>query len=231
MLYNTILLWLLGLLRKLLNTNVVILAVQAAAKHTYEYSHSLPHPRPPTPTFFDAGTLAKPLLSPGAAVTLREPAIEVARIFAWLLRRAQSEGSNAKFSALFFLMTIGVAWSVLADGNGYKNVVEGGTAVWRELVRTSLKSSKITSGYATGENAFGFGFYAAAAGSESIPRPDEDGDEERADSEAGRSEDQTENYGRQRNKESGKGTTLWLSHSKLGSWKVYEEEARKLAIG
>lgn len=131
MTYNAVLLWILALLWALDPTNTcsTVLAVarrtQAACRPTY--------------------TSPSPLHLPGRAIQLRFVAIEICRAFDFQIRNIK----NSAISSLFFLMPIGLAWSVLEQDDK-----------WKEAINKSLASSQITSGYQTGRNAFGFGSYA-----------------------------------------------------------------------
>ncbi|KIL84046.1 transcriptional regulatory protein moc3 [Fusarium avenaceum] len=86
----------------------------------------------------------EPLRRPGASVTVRDPAMEVCRVFEWVTRHH----SRNKEPAFLYLLPIGVAMSVLES--------EPETKAW---VTSLLNMSPITANYARGQNAAGFGFY------------------------------------------------------------------------
>lgn len=133
--YNAVLIWLLGLLWKLdpLNT-----------PHTISSTASHPHPPQPSPD-----TATTPLHLPGSATQLRTVAIEICLAFDFQIRNIGEKNNNDHVSALFFLMPIGLAWSVLErDAN------------WKTFISEALASSFVTRGYETGQNVFGFGAYA-----------------------------------------------------------------------
>ena len=131
MTYNSVLIWILGLLWKLdpLNTRSAVLG---AAGHTKECSPC-------------RHAAIGPLHFPVEAIQLRDIAIEIYRIFDFQIRNVQ----NRAVSSLFFLMPIGLAWSVLEQEEE-----------WKIAIDKSLASSYVTKGYQTGRNVFGFGSYA-----------------------------------------------------------------------
>ncbi|OCL03880.1 hypothetical protein AOQ84DRAFT_442428 [Glonium stellatum] len=130
MLYNAVLLWLLGLLWRLepLDGSTTVEAAAAAAADI-----SIP-----------VDVSAVTLHLPGQAISLRDPAIEICRVFEFQIANME----NSKDSALFFLFPLGLAWSVLEQ-----------EAPFREWIRGMLDSSRVTRGYAIGQNLWGFGNY------------------------------------------------------------------------
>jgi hypothetical protein len=131
MTYNAVLIWILGLLWKLDPSNVHAAVLDAASRSNG--SSSRWH------------TTHGPLHLPGEAMQLRDIAIEICRAFDFQIRNIKEN----VVSSLFFLMPIGLAWSVLEHDEE-----------WKRAINQSLASSYITSGYQTGKNVFGFGSYA-----------------------------------------------------------------------
>lgn len=131
MTYNSVLIWILGLLWKLdpLNTHYTVLNAAGTSKDASTCRYN---------------TLG-PLNLPGEAVQLREIAVEICMAFDFQVRNIK----NHAVSSLFFLMPIGLAWSVLEHEEEWKKVIDEG-----------LASSHVTKGYQTEQNAFGFGSYA-----------------------------------------------------------------------
>lgn len=131
MIYNSVLIWILGLLWKLdpLNVHSAILDAAGNAKDLSSCRYS---------------TLG-PLHLPGEAFQLREIAVEICMAFDFQIRNIKD---NA-VSSLFFLMPIGLAWSVLEHEEE-----------WTSVISEGLASSYVTRGYQTGQNVFGFGSYA-----------------------------------------------------------------------
>ncbi|MCJ1439480.1 hypothetical protein MMC27_008874 [Xylographa pallens] len=131
MIYNTVLIWILGLLWKVdpSNTSSIVLD---AARHTQG-------------TLSGRYTRHGPLHLPGEVVNLHDVAVEICRAFDFQIRNTV----NNSASILFFLMPIGLAWSVL-----------GHEEEWAKAINESLSKSHVTSGYQTGQNVFGFGSYA-----------------------------------------------------------------------
>lgn len=129
MIYNSVLIWILALLWKLdpLHTPA---AVSEAASNTQD-----PWTRHP----------AGPLHLPGEAAQLRDIAVEICMAFDFQIRNIKDQA----VSSLFFLMPIGLAWSVLEREEAWTTVISDG-----------LASSFVTHGYQTGRNVFGFGSYA-----------------------------------------------------------------------
>ena len=130
MLYNACLMWLLGVLWKISPDGAPEIIFQAAT--TTSAGCSSGHRG------------CSPLLLPGQDYSLRGPAIEVCRVLNFQLEQA----SKTTFSALCFLMPVGMAWSVLENDDE-----------WRAFISGSLAKSSITKGYETGANVFGFGLY------------------------------------------------------------------------
>jgi hypothetical protein len=86
----------------------------------------------------------EPLRRPGASVTVRDPAMEICRVFEWVTRHH----CRSKEPTFLYLFPIGMAMSVLES--------EPETKAW---VHSLLNISPITANYAGGQNAAGFGFY------------------------------------------------------------------------
>jgi hypothetical protein len=85
-----------------------------------------------------------PLLGPGETLFHHEVAVEICRIFEFQLQNVKS----LRVSSLYFLMPLGLAWSILEHDTKYTD--------W---ITSMLSSTKITQGYTIKENAFGFGMY------------------------------------------------------------------------
>lgn len=85
----------------------------------------------------------QPLQLPNEITTIRDPAIEIARIFEFQM----DVPSRNRESNLFFLFPLGIAWEVMKEEEQYKG--------WMKEI---LDKSPITSGYAIGRNRW-FGKY------------------------------------------------------------------------
>ena len=129
MIYNSVLIWILGLLWKLNPINILS-SVSTAATHAHTNQLI---------------TAISPLRRPGEAIQLRDIAIEICRAFDFQIRNIRGKS----VSSLFFLMPIGLAWSVLEHEND-----------WITFIHDALTSSSVTSGFQTGHNVFEFGSYA-----------------------------------------------------------------------
>ena len=131
MIYNSVLIWILGLLWKLDPFNIPS-AVSEAASHAQD-TLSCPY------------AITSPLHLPGEAIQLHDIAVEICMAFDFQIRNIKDK----TISSLFFLMPIGLAWSVLERDEE-----------WRRVIGEGLTSSNVTSGFQTGQNVFGFGSYA-----------------------------------------------------------------------
>lgn len=131
MIYNSVLIWILGLLWKLDPLNVHSTVLDAAGNAQDPSSHRY--------------ITLSPLHRPGETFKLREVAVEICMAFDFQVRNIKD---NA-VSSLFFLMPIGLAWSVLEHDEHWKSVIIEG-----------LATSHVTRGYQTEQNVFGFGSYA-----------------------------------------------------------------------
>ena len=87
-----------------------------------------------------------PLLLPSSISTLHSPAIEILRIFESQMLSIPSSSNPS--SALFWLLPLGLAHKVLEDEPDYCRWIKG-----------MLETSKVTRGYGTGNNEYGFGSY------------------------------------------------------------------------
>jgi len=85
-----------------------------------------------------------PLLRPGETIFHHEVAIEICKTFEFQLQNVK----NLRVSSLYFLMPLGLAWSILEHD-----------AKYTDWITRMLNSTKITQGYTIKENAFGFGIY------------------------------------------------------------------------
>ena len=131
MTYNAVLIWILGLLWKLDPHNVPSHICNAANGTQFNSSSQ----------YITVG----PLHLPGQSIQLWDIAIEICRVFDFVIRNIK----NKVVSSLFFLMPIGLACSVLDHDER-----------WTKAINDSLASSHVTTGYKTGQNIFGFGSYA-----------------------------------------------------------------------
>jgi hypothetical protein len=135
MLYDAILLWLIGLLWKLNPTTIadIVLSASAKAKSSSEMLCCL--------SVDSTGSL----LVPGATFHLRETAIEICRCFSFQIDNIKGQ----YVSSLFFLLPVGIGWSVLERD-----------PEWKVAISEELASSRTTRGYLMGQNVFGFGSFA-----------------------------------------------------------------------
>lgn len=131
MTYNSVLIWILGLLWKLDPLNIYSI-IMVAAGHTQDPSSC-------------RYTTLGPLHLPGEAIQLRDVAVEICKAFDFQIRNIKDKA----VSSLFFLMPIGLAWSALEHEEE-----------WKRFISEGLASSHVTRGYQTGKNVFGFGSYA-----------------------------------------------------------------------
>ena len=131
MLYNATLMWLLALLWKMVpfSAGVRVEACAAAAMSPDQESWSASF---------------EPLRRPGAAVTVRDPAMEICRAFEWVSRYH----NRSKDPTFLYLFPVGMAMSVLEKEPEEKK--------W---VKALLDKSPVTANYSQGENPAGFGFY------------------------------------------------------------------------
>lgn len=134
MLYNTTLMWLLALLHQLDPSGA------APTIHAIANTAMLPD-----------GIVARmypdhPLRLPGEAVTLREPALEICRTFEWI-NRHQDDSVEPSY---LYLYPVGMAMTALQD--------DPDALAW---VKALLHASPTTSGYASGTDQSGFGFYSS----------------------------------------------------------------------
>lgn len=85
-----------------------------------------------------------PLLRPGETTTHHEVAVEICRVFEYQITNIK----GLKVSSLFFLMPLGLAWSILEQDSLYTG--------W---ITEMLASTPITKGYTIRGNSLGFGLY------------------------------------------------------------------------
>ncbi|KAM5361650.1 hypothetical protein ACJA88_014387 [Fusarium oxysporum] len=131
MLYNATLMWLIALYWK-------IDPVSASAR--IEACADAAMPDEPATNYLSF----EPLRRPGGAVTVRDPAMEICRVFEWVTHHH----CRSKEPSFLYLFPMGVAMSVLE--------AEPETKAWATSL---LNISPITANYAHGQNAAGFGFY------------------------------------------------------------------------
>ncbi|EWY83117.1 hypothetical protein FOYG_12969 [Fusarium oxysporum NRRL 32931] len=131
MLYNATLMWLIALYWK-------IDPVSASAR--IEACADAAMPDEPANNYLSF----EPLRRPGGAVTVRDPAMEICRVFEWVTHHH----CRSKEPSFLYLFPMGVAMSVLE--------AEPETKAWATSL---LNISPITANYAHGQNAAGFGFY------------------------------------------------------------------------
>ncbi|KAH8656685.1 hypothetical protein BGZ60DRAFT_532268 [Tricladium varicosporioides] len=139
MLYNSVLMWIIGLLNAVsphsAQKKIMIVAISTKSN---------------TLSLCDD---ASPLLFPGQKVQLRDLAIEICQAFEWQIHNIKNHRSSSRF----FLMPVGMAWSVLEKDEEYRTWITG-----------MLDSSRVTRGYALSGNSFGFGNYAFPSISEGL---------------------------------------------------------------
>lgn len=85
-----------------------------------------------------------PLILPGEVVNLIEPAEEICRGFEYQLLNVE----NSRESALFWLLPLGIAATVLE-----------GEPKYGQWIQAMLDTSRVTRGYGTGMSEFAFGHY------------------------------------------------------------------------
>lgn len=134
-LYNAVQMWLMGILWKTAPGNASTIILSAAQlpielQGVFGWRYSTP------------------LSLPGTSVSLRDPAIEVCRVFEF-----QAENvSHSQEPALFYMLPVGLAYSVLEHNPPYRG--------W--LV-SMLDKSPVTKKYVVGQNSMGFGFYLSSS--------------------------------------------------------------------
>ena len=89
-------------------------------------------------------SLGGSLRPPQGIPSQHEAAIEIARAFEYQLLHVR----QSKDSALFWLYPLGQASKIL-----------GGEVEWNRWIQQMLNASRVTRGYGSGNNPFGFGFY------------------------------------------------------------------------
>jgi hypothetical protein len=148
MLYNAALMWLLTLCWKLapLTAGSLIEYCSEAAAPSPQSSPGCFHSKISSPAS-SKQTVFDPLRRPGAAVTVRDPAVEICRAFEWLTRH---HGMSREQTCLY-LFPVGMAMSVLEK-----------ESAGREWIKRLLGQSDVTSNYGKGDNVAGFGFYLSA---------------------------------------------------------------------
>jgi hypothetical protein len=136
MLYNSIQIWLFGLLFRLIpdhvSPRIVAAAMSAASRSGY----------------VDPG-VQTPLHLPGSHVSLQKLAIEIGQVFEY------QSLQSVKSVSYWYLFPMGLAYSVLEHEEHY-----------RKWLRGLLDLSPVTSGYIAldGSNETGFGFYLSSRG-------------------------------------------------------------------
>ncbi|KAF5688792.1 transcriptional regulatory moc3 [Fusarium circinatum] len=131
MLYNATLMWLIALQWKI---------GPVSASSRIEACADAAMPDEPATRYLSF----QPLRRPGASVTVRDPTMEICRVFEWVT----SHHSRSKEPTFLYLFPIGMAMSALET--------EPEAKAW---VTDLLNKSPITANYASGQNAGGFGFY------------------------------------------------------------------------
>ncbi|GAM43740.1 hypothetical protein TCE0_060f18794 [Talaromyces pinophilus] len=130
-LYNAVQMWLVGLLWRLAQSEspaIISSAARIAATQAGTFEE----------------TNVTPLLLPGMSFSLREPAIEICRVFEYQCLNAQ----HNRGSALFCLLPIGLAYGVLERESRYQ--------YW---IRSMLDLLPVMKGYVLGQNVMGVGFH------------------------------------------------------------------------
>lgn len=130
-LYNAVQMWLIGFLWRIVPPHAPMMIADAAITALAN-------------TKVSPDSYLTPLALPGHVCTLREVAIEIVRVFDYQSHNAARNPN----SALFYVLPIGLAYSVLESETAY-----------REWIRSILDMSIVTRGYAIGQNVMGFGFY------------------------------------------------------------------------
>ncbi|KAH9205544.1 hypothetical protein DL95DRAFT_439113 [Leptodontidium sp. 2 PMI_412] len=131
MLYNAVQMWLVGLLWRLAPSNSATI-ISSAAQITATRTGTL------------EDTNANPLLLPGMSFSVREPAIEICRVFEYQCLNMQ----HSRGPALFCLLPIGLAYGALERESRYT-----------EWIRSMLDLSPVMKGYVLGQDVMGFGCY------------------------------------------------------------------------
>ncbi|KAI0115424.1 hypothetical protein F4814DRAFT_321991 [Daldinia grandis] len=142
MLYNSALMWLMALLWKLRPLQAKSI-IQGCARHAVTSSALLPQ----SPAL-SHNILFEPLDQPGTMFSIRDPAIEICRVFDWQCRRHEQCGALDD-QACLYLFPLGMARSVLDAEPRYQKWIDN-----------MLDSSPITAGYGKhGGSVVGFSTY------------------------------------------------------------------------
>ncbi|KAK7988164.1 hypothetical protein PG989_008479 [Apiospora arundinis] len=157
MLYNAALMWLLALLWKLEPLRAATI-IERAAKGAAPHPGQATHPPTGAPEYtarprqsdaaISSSSSFEPLRRPGASLSIRDPAVEICRVYEWQSRN-HARCAAAEDQLCLYLFPVGMARSVLD--------AEPESRAW---IRAMLDASPVTSGYGReGENIAGFGFY------------------------------------------------------------------------
>ncbi|KAF2462353.1 hypothetical protein BDY21DRAFT_418252 [Lineolata rhizophorae] len=142
-LYDAVQLWLLGLLWKT-DPHGAAAAVASLARGAASAVEDTSSEEA------QSGETRSPLYLPGETVMLRDVALEICRAFEYHIKQ---HAKVFKEQLLFYLMPIGLAWSVLEKEDRA-----------HEWIADILATSQFTQGYATGNNSFGFRYYLREMG-------------------------------------------------------------------
>ncbi|KAI0602954.1 hypothetical protein F4775DRAFT_5501 [Biscogniauxia sp. FL1348] len=150
-LYNAALMWLLSLLWKLEPFQAASL-IEGCAQRAAPSSNHPQHPsshhiggaQVPLPQY----TPFEPLRRPGSSVSIRDPAMEICRVYEWQSRHHDQHAASGDQTCLY-LFPVGMARAVLdTDADG------------RRWIKAMLASSPVTAGYGEeGGSVAGFSFY------------------------------------------------------------------------
>ncbi|KAI1375817.1 hypothetical protein F4677DRAFT_101693 [Hypoxylon crocopeplum] len=145
-LYNAALMWLLTLIWKLEPFHATTI-IDGCARHAATSSSSSPQ-SPKSPILPSDNISFEPLGPPGASFSIREPAMEICRVFDWQCRHHEQHAVSGDQTCLY-LFPLGMARSVLdADPD------------CREWIDDMLDSNPVTAGYGrSGGSVVGFKSY------------------------------------------------------------------------
>ncbi|KAI2615538.1 hypothetical protein GGR54DRAFT_294123 [Hypoxylon sp. NC1633] len=142
-LYNAALMWLMTLIWKLQPFQAASI-IDCCARRAATWSTLSPE----SPTLSSFNNTFDPLVPPGAAFSIREPAIEICRVFDWQCRHHEQHAVSGDQTCLY-LFPLGMARSVLEDDPDCQ-----------EWIENMLDSNPVTAGYGkNGGSIVGFSSY------------------------------------------------------------------------
>ncbi|KAI0181208.1 hypothetical protein GGR52DRAFT_23480 [Hypoxylon sp. FL1284] len=145
MLYNAALMWLMALLWKIEPSKAASIIDNCAQRTAIT---SVPSSTRSSPVLSPHDIVFEPLRRPGASSSIRDPALEVCRVFDWQCRRHEQNATSAEQTCLY-LFPLGMARAVLDDDPDAQ-----------EWIDNMLDTSPITAGYGgQGGSIVGFGSY------------------------------------------------------------------------